>query len=503
MAKTINLNPSAAKMIRTIDPRIVSYNVEMTEITGGTFWKAYTPEQIAGTEAFPPMTMEQLGNLQQWYDPINMTSSRLINLGKALGTAWVRVSGTWANKTYYDFEDKYAPGEVPAGFQNILKKQQWLDLLDYVRAIDGKLLISFANCPGIHDAETPWSPWQAKLIMDLSIEYGVPVNAIEFSNEPNLMDTSGFPKGYKAEHFRRDQEICHAWIKENYPDVLIVGPSATDPSVIEENRREGETSSKSGAGIGDAISGCVTTHELMSEYKVPLDVFSYHCYNGNSERLASIMPASHWDVSEAGGDDYLAMAGRVLKAYVPYRDKYAPGAQIWITESGDAGGGGNTWGSTYLDVLRTLNELGTYGTIADGIIFHNTYASSDYGWLKHGTFDPRPNYFAVLMWNRIMGTTVYDAGVEGHIYCHSRKDGKDGFAYLVINNDLENTVTVEIPGEATVYALAGRDGMRSSVMTLNGRDLLDDGNGNLPDLSGAVVTGKVEVAPGSCAFIVV
>ena len=85
---------------------------------------------------------------------------------------------------------------------------------------------------------------------------------------------------------------------------------------------------------------------------------------------------------------------------------------MWVTESGDAGGGGNTWASTYVDVFRTLNELGTFSTITDGVIFHNTLASSDYGFLKHGTFDPRPNYFAVLLWNRIMGTTVFDTKEE-------------------------------------------------------------------------------------------
>ena len=47
---------------------------------------------------------------------------------------------------------------VPEGFQNVLQKDQWLSLLDFVKTVDGKLLISFANCPGIHDAETPWSP---------------------------------------------------------------------------------------------------------------------------------------------------------------------------------------------------------------------------------------------------------------------------------------------------------------------------------------------------------
>lgn len=147
--------------------------------------------------------------------------------------------------------------------------------------------------------------------------------------------------------------------------------------------------------------------------------------------------------------------------------------------------------------------MGDFATVTDGIIFHNTLASSDYGFLEHGTFNPRPNYWAVLLWNTLMGTTVYDAGAEGHVYCHSRKDGKDGYAYLIVNNDLENTMTVELPGEAELYALAGRDGMRSSGMTLNGRDLTAGVKGELPDLSGVTVSGSVEIAPGRCAFIVV
>ena len=196
------------------------------------------------------------------------------------------------------------------------------------------------------------------------------------------------------------------------------------------------------------------------------------------------------------------MAGLCARSYAPIRDQYIPGAQMWVTESGDAGGGGNTWGSTYLDVLRTLNELGDFATVTDGIIFHNTLASSDYGFLQHGTFEPRPNYWAVLLWNTLMGTTVYDAATEGHVYCHSRKDGKEGYVYLIVNNDLENAMTVELPGEAEVYALAGRDGMRSSVMTLNGTDLVAGPNGELPVLSGVKAAGSVEVAPGSWAFVV-
>jgi hypothetical protein len=42
-------------------------------------------------------------------------------------------------------------------------------------------------------------------------------------------------------------------------------------------------------------------------------------------------------------------------------------------------------------------------------IYHNTLAASEYGLLDPTTFAPRPNYWAALLWRRLMGTTVLDA----------------------------------------------------------------------------------------------
>ena len=140
------------------------------------------------------------------------------------------------------------------------------------------------------------------------------------------------------------------------------------------------------------------------------------------------------------------------------------------------------------------------------MIFHNTLASSDYGFLEHGTFQPRPNYFAVLLWNRLMGTDVYDCNNpdrEGaHIYCHSRRDGKPGVVYLVINNSLTNTTTVELPKEAMRYTLHAKT-MRSPVMQLNGSDLTGVQGGALPEqVPQKQPAGVVDLAPGSCTFFV-
>ena len=496
---SIKLNPAALVALHEMDERLMSYNVEMTEVTGGTFWKAYTPEQIAGTEKFPPITgMHEIAGLMQWYDPIDTTNPRLIKLAKDLGPAWMRVSGTWATKTFYDFDGKGLP---ESGWQNCMTRDQWVNIVKFADEIGAKILISVANCEGLHHTDEPWNPSQAELIFNLSRELGHPIDAVEFTNEPNMMEGTGFPTGYKPEHFRRDQDLFHKWIRENHPDTLIVGPCTTDGNALKMGPGD-----KGGAGIADVMYSC-STEELMEGCTEKVDVFSYHYYNGISERLESVMPSMHWQSTETLTEEYLAMAGNAARAFAPYRDKYAPGAQMWVTESGDAGGGGNTWGSTFMDVFRTLNELGEFSTVTDGVIFHNTLASSDYGFLKHGTFEPRPNYFAVLLWNRLMGKTVYATGEalrEGaHVYAHSRKEGKDGVVYLVINNSQTDATSVELPSDATVYTLTGRDGLRSRVMQLNGRDLVLGENDELPCLCGeAVKAGTVELPAASCSFIV-
>ena len=116
MAKRIKLEISNLEKLHSVNPRLISYNVEMTEVTGGTFWKGYTEAQIDGTEAVPaPDFSKGMGAMHQWYEPIDTKNPRLIKLAKALGSCWVRVSGTWATKTYYDFADEYPAGTAPKG----------------------------------------------------------------------------------------------------------------------------------------------------------------------------------------------------------------------------------------------------------------------------------------------------------------------------------------------------------------------------------------------------
>ena len=498
MGKFVKLQAKDLIKIRDVNPGLMSYNVEMTEVTGGTFWKAYTKAQVEGKEDFPPIKgIQGMQDIMQVYPPINLYDEKLRKLAKAFGPVWVRVSGTWATKTYYDLEDK-TNGVVPAGYQSVLTRKQWQGVLDFCNAIDAKLLVSVNNCEGLHKASEPWNPSQAEELFRFAKENGHPIKAAEFMNEPNMLAFSGAPVGYTAEDYRRDQDLFFKWLKENYPEVLRVGPCTVAAEM-------GPEAGMDTSGLGGLFGDNVSTDGLMEGTVEPIDVYSYHYYNGISDRLMSVMPQMHWSPDSTLSEAYLSVALKCAIGNAPYRDKYCPKGEMWVTESGDAGGGGDSWASTYMEVFRTLNELGGFAKITDGVIFHNTLASSAYGFLEHGSFDPRPNYFAVLLWTRLMGNEVYESGIEveegAHIYAHSRKDGKDGYAYLVINNSKENETVIELPHEAEVYMLSA-DFLRCETMRLNGRELVLGENNELPDLSPVKVDKELVLPPATIAFIV-
>ena len=105
-----------------------------------------------------------------------------------------------------------------------------------------------------------------------------------------------------------------------------------------------------------------------------------------------------------------------------------------------------------------------------------------------------------------MGTTVYNTKEEiregAHVFAHSRRDGKDGIAYLVINNSETESTTVNLPKAAEVYKLSC-DTLRGTVMKLNGKELVLGADNELPDMSPVMVeAGELTLDPTEIAFVV-
>jgi hypothetical protein len=139
------------------------------------------------------------------------------------------------------------------------------------------------------------------------------------------------------------------------------------------------------------------------------------------------------------------------------------------------------------------------------MVAHNTLAASDYGLLDERTLRPRPNYWAALLWRRLMGTTVLDAGVHHgmHLYAHCRRDVRGAVTLLAINTDRMSAVTLRLPVASERYTLLADD-MQSAKVKLTGTALELGPNDELPRLAAvASPPGSVEIGPATITFLTV
>ena len=428
------VTPGAMRPLATIDERFLSYNVEMAEVIGGNFWKPYTPESLAAMQAQAASQNSMSSSVSadvagqnaamfQARPPIDLSNARLRKLALALGPAYMRTSGTWANSVYFHDSDTPPPAKPPNGFQGVLTRGEWKGVIDFAQAVGAKLVTSFAISAGVRNADGVWTPDQARKFVAYTRSVGGDVVGAEFFNEPDMPVYGGAPTGYSAADYARDFAIFHRFAQADAPDMAIVGPGSVGEAVLQPRMSETTT------------SRFISTNSIfLASPRPKYAVFSYHFYGAASIRCASLGGGAQTTPEAALSEAWLGWEDTSYNFYARgLRDRYQPGAPVWITEMADAACGGNPWATTILDSFRFLDQLARSAREGVKVVFHNTLASSEYGLLDQNTFEPRPNYWAALLWRRLMGSTVLNAGLlqpELHLYAHCLRGGPGGVTLL-------------------------------------------------------------------------
>lgn len=467
-ADDIFIAPAHLKALGTIDARFQSYNIEMVEVTGGRFWRPY------------PRTGHAFNERDRYSarPPIDLANAQLRLLAAALSPAYLRVSGTWANATHF----AEAPGEPPPGFNSVLSRAQWRGVVEFARAVDAEIVTSFAISPGSRDANGVWKPDQAQQLVDTTRALGGRIAAAEFMNEPTFAATNGAPAGYDATAYGRDFKVFRDWMRRAAPETLILGPGSA-----------GDAPSPSGSGI--------TTRDLLAASGPGVDRFSYHHYNTISPRCGG-----RDDPAQALSEQWLARTDATLRTYQALRDAFEPGKPIWLSETADAACGGGRWDQTFLDTFRYLDQLGRLARAGVQVVMHNTLAASDYGLLDEATFRPRPSYWAALLWRRLMGTVVLDAGKAAprdlYLYAHCHPAMAGAVSLLAINLSHRTSHALMLSDSAERYTLhAAR--LQGTIVRLNGKRLALTADGELPRLEArATPPGPIRLAPTTITFLV-
>lgn len=499
-APQITIDVAALPRLGMVDARYQSYNVEMLEVTGGKFWKPY--KDIGTTTAAPSKGQADVpagmsADLYQYRPPIDLNNPRLRMLAAALGPAYVRVSGTWANTTYFTTANP-PPATPPRGYGGVLTARQWQGVVDFSNAVDAPIVSSVPIGAGTRDRNQVWTPDQTRRWLAFTRSIGGKVAAIEFMNEPTLAGMGGAPAAYDAKAFGRDFRVFRNFMRKEEPDIKILGPG----SVGEANASWAVAS----GGYGNMTP--LAAADLVQAMGGDVDAFSYHHYGAASQRCAAMGASHQTSANDALTEDWLGRTDLTLAFYRKIRDSAMPGKHFWNTETADAACGGNPWAGQFLDTFRYLDQHGRLARQEVDVVIHNTLVASDYGLLDDQDFTPKPNYWAALLWSRLMGNVVLDSGIpvtQGrHIYAQCLRKQPGGVALLIINNDTHEPTTVALnkAGRGGLLYTLSSPQLRSGTVQLNGHLLSLDRAGQLPQLPGQALTSQqIVIAPASITFV--
>lgn len=454
-----------------VDPRFLSVAIDASQAFGGVWWP---PDAEAGGA---------LGDRR--VDPFDFGRPKLRKLARALAPAVLRIGGSEADRVYYDLSD--APvDEAPAPYELVMTRALWEGIHDFAADVGYDVFFTLNAGPGPRDAEGRWTPDQARALLEYVRDRGQTVVAWELGNEIN-----GFPviHGFRLSpaQYAEDVATARALVDAVTPGVPLAGPSSAFWPVTGEL--------------------AAIYPRFMAAGGHLLDIITWHYYPQQSRRcpIASRRAGPEVLLDPAALDEAARWAAHVEAE----RDAHAPDAPVWLGETGNAQCGGEPGVSdAFAGSLWWVDQLGLVAARGQPIVVRQTLAGSNYGLLHEETLDPQPDYWASLLWKRLMGPRVLAAEIEDQpptlrLYAHCTPDRPGAVTVAAVNLDRTR------PARFAPASHSRHEAYVVTAPTLAAREVsLDDTplraapDGTLPALEPIMTDAPATVPPLAYAFFV-
>lgn len=462
-----------AAPLAEVAPEYLSFAIDTSQVVGGKWWNPQAESIEVGSGSLEAPVFD-------WNRP------ELDVLVAGLLPAYLRIGGSEADKVYYDMDSDAAKATaVPPGYESVLTRRQWDAVNAFAARHKLRLVFTLNAGPGARDAAGVWQEENARALLAYSTAQRYGVDLWELGNELNLY---WFVHGLEAQvsppQYDEDLRRAAALVHESYPAAAFAGQGSAFWPLL------GEPLGLFFGMLPDylQLSGDVT------------DVVSWHYYPQQGRRgpIASRRASPARLLDPANLDEAGHWAGRMRA----WRDQYAPTAELWQGETGNAQFGGEPGlSAAFLASLWWLDQLGMLATYDHDVVVRQTLSGMDYGLIDDETLAPRPDYWASLLWKRLMGTAVYRVEKAGggadklRLYAHAAPQG-DGFTLLAINLDHQRAAELALPqlaGRPFDLYLADSPDIFGAEVRLNGASLAVQ-EGALPPLAGRRVEGWEETA---------
>ncbi len=464
---TVDLDTTIAE----VSERYLSVAIDSSQVLGGNFWGEGGAQGGLGEERV---------------DPYDFARPRLRALAAELAPAYLRIGGSEADVVYYDLSDQPVE-EPPEPYDLVLTATRWEEVVEFAEATGFELFFTINAGPGPRDENDRWTPDNARTLLQHAVDRDDPVGVWELGNEIN-----GYPLFHglllSGEDYAADVSTARALVDAVDPDARLAGPSSAYWPVRGEQNP--------------------IMPSFMPEGGAALDIVSWHYYPQQSQRCS--LPSRPAELTTLLDPENLDEVNLWAQQVEDLAREHAPQAEVWLGESGHAQCGGQPGISDrFVASLWWVDQLGRLARRGHRVSVRQTLSGSDYGLLDEVMLDPRPDYWASVLWKRLMGTKVlaatHDATETLRVYAHC---GPEAGGVTVALLNLDRRVAVETSlrvddGTAEIYTVEA-EGLDATQIRLNGEALpSDDGEARaaLQPVVSPVTDGYAVVSVPSASYV--
>ncbi len=451
--------------------------------------KAYAADATLTANAssvVAPMNEEMYGtNIGLWtayeFHPVSTRSVKYVNLLKEAGITMIRFpAGSESDETYWDRSNTYDQYSGPGAYHKSLTADMLDSFMSLAQEVGAEPLITV-------NARINDKLMAADIVRYANIEKGYDIKYWEIGNEPEFY--SGAYATNPTAVAARIQEYAMA-MKAVDPSINIVGPANAQPSQLASWTKPTLSTLKNNNHPVDAIS----------VHWYPLDGAQTNTGSSAYPTISNLLAyeGTNWQNS------YMSWANKFTDTtptdnLINYRNTYAPGALIGITELGQVTSAGQ-------GIADTLAGAIWLGDIIPRLAYHKvdfltqflfqgeeqTYALMNYAKTV------RPAYYVYPLLTRYFGDNLLSSTSsdnQNFSIWTSTRTGVDNKLYMMVinKNQTQNlSATINIANftpqsTASTWVLNAPAINSLSGANINGVQVAS--NGTLPVISGNTITG--------------
>ncbi len=381
---------------------------------------------------------------------LDLDRPRLLNLARALSPAYLRIGGPLADRTYYDLQTRAKP--APGGYAAVLTAADWDAAINFAQDAGLAVIFTLNAGPGVRGRSGAWRTDQARTLVDHASARRDPVLVWAFGHE----STAQRPR------FGGD-EVAHG----QYADDLTVAAE------LIRIRSQGSLLSAS-------LPGFEETDDALTRAASAVDIITWPFGSDPAPGSASTpMPD---DLSSS------AETAERMRAAAGAEDK-----PLWLGDTAAATGGATAPSLDWVERLARLAQRGHSVVVRRGL------TSAPSGLIDDEDLQPRADYWASVVWKRLMGREVLIPEVEPtsdvpvSAYAHWTPAGggiPEDCVTLLLLNRANAPAQAELPGLACHQALAFRFSAPTGAapIVVNGHPVHIDPDGRLSTLVGHLET---------------